>query len=346
MRKLAVTAALAFAGSAAAQDGQLALKVSQPLELSGGISAAYFNNTRETAGEGRDGFGLTNAVLNVRGSSGSMGFDLAVGAFLAPSVWGNVTNSVFSYTSGTVTNNEAGVLWGYVSYSPMDKLTLDAGLLTTNIGYEVVNTYANPNINLGAVWFAQPVIYPGARLTFEVVENITLYAEYAENVGYDNDEIIRGDAFALGSLGSVGGIDYAISYYDYAGFKNFVDVVLSYGVGSVDLGLNIDYQWLDDSASGQDDSAYGVALYIIPSFGSVSVPLRLEYFEEGTSGIYTDVRSPAESGYTVTVTPTFKPAENAFLRAEISYASTDRNYFNNGQDDSRTSLAVELGFTF
>ena len=341
MKKLAAVAVLALAGGSLAQGDQLALRVSQPLELAGGVTGAYFHTTNEGSADSQDGFRLTNVVVNLKGSSGGMGFDLAVGSLLAPTVWSNVSNNMISYTTGNVTNNEAGLLWGYVSFSPFDRITLDAGLLTTNVGYEVVNTYANPNINLGAVWNAQPVIYPGARLTFELTGDISLYAEY------NNDMISpRGDAFALGSLGSIGEISYALNYYDYAGYKNFVDLVLGYGIGSVDLGLNVDYQWLDDAQTGQDDSAYGVAVYVIPNFGNLSVPLRLEYFDEGTSGIYSDPTSPAEKGYTVTLTPTYKPADNSFIRAEVSYLSTDKKVLGGGTEDSKTSLAVELGFTF
>ncbi len=339
--KKVLTASLALAGVVLAQENQPILKISQPLELSGAITGAYFYTNNEGPVDSQDGFRLTNAIVNLKGSSGNMGFDLALGGVFAPSVWLNVSNAISSYTSGALTQNEVGVLWGYVSYSPVKGLTLDAGLLPTNIGYEVVNTYANPNINLGAVWYAQPIIYPGARLTYNVTENISLYAEY------NNDSINpRGDAFALGSSGSFGNMSYALNYYDYAGLRNFIDAVLSYSAGNVDLGLNFDYHWLDDSAKtpNRDVAAYGLAVYIIPQFGNISVPLRLEYFDEGTSGIYSG--GNAQSGYTVTLTPTLKPSDNSFVRAEVSYISTDQYFFNNGTENSKTTLAVELGFTF
>ena len=334
-------AVLGLMGTTFAGDKSLTLKVSQNLELYGSISAGYFYTTNDTNKNSRDAFKLTNAVLGVSGSAGILGFDLAVGAFLGASVWdGGATNSIFSYTKGDITTDEAGLLWASVSVSPIDKLTIDAGLLTTNVGYEVVNTYANPNITLGAVWFAQPVIYPGVRATFNITDDISVYAEY------NNDAIgTKDEAFALGSLGSIAGISYAVSYYDYSSFKNFIDLVLGYTVGNVDLGLNFDYQWLDDSAKtpGQDDSAYGVALYAIPNFGNISVPVRLEYFNEGTSGIYW---GGADKGFTVTVTPTLKPTENTFIRAEVAYISTDKKVFKGGTKDNKTTLAIEAGFTF
>jgi len=48
----------------------------------------------------------------------------------------------------------------------------------------------------------------------------------------------------------------------------------------------------------------------------------------------------------VTVTPTFKPIKNSFVRAEVAYVSTDNRVFKNGTEDNKTTLAVELGFTF
>ena len=341
-KQVLALAVFALAGSSLAEEKTFTLKISQPLELYGGVTGAYLYTTNDNSGDAVDGFRLTNAVIGLTGSSEMMSFDLAIGTFLAPSVWdGGIPNTPISYTTGdSSTSDSMGLLWGYVTLSPFENVSVDAGLLTTNVGYEVINTYSNPNVTLGAVWYAQPVIYPGVRVTFEATEDISFYAEY------NNDSINpRSEAFAVGSLGSFGDLSYALTYYDYTGFKNFVDVVLSYSIGSIDLGLNFDYQWLDDSAKqpGQDDSAYGIALYFIPNFGNISVPVRVEYFDEGTSGIYW---GGADTGYTATITPTFKPSENTFVRAEVSYISTDNKVFKNGTEDTKTTFAVELGFTF
>lgn len=342
-RKLLLTAVLALAGSSLAEEKTFTLKVSQPFELYGGVSGGYFYSTNPISEnrDARDAFKLTNAVVGITGGSDKVSLDLAVGAFLGANIWdGGATQDVISYTSGDVVRNEAGILWGYVTLSPTSNLSVDVGYLTTNVGAEVINTYANKNIILGTIWYAQPVIYPGVRVTFDINDNVSVYAEY------NNDALNpKKEAFALGSLGSLAGIDYAVSYYDYTGFKNLVDVVLEYSINNVELGLNFDYQWLDDSAKapGQDDSAYGVALYATPNFGALSIPVRFEYFDEGTSGIYF---GGADNGYTVTITPTFKPTENSFVRAEVAYISTDNKVFKNGTEDNKTTLAVELGFTF
>ncbi|EDP76200.1 outer membrane beta-barrel protein [Hydrogenivirga sp. 128-5-R1-1] len=351
-KKILLTAVLAFAGSSLAQEKTLSLKISQPMELYGAITGGYFYTTNEGNRDSQDAFRLTNVVVGLSGGGDKVSFDLAVGTLLAPSVWdGGVNNSMISYTNGSSVSNEAGILWGYVTLSPMNRISVDVGYLTTNVGAEVINTYANKNITLGAVWYAQPVIYPGVRVNFQLNEDISLYAEY------NNDAISpRAEAYAVGSLGSLAGIDYALTYYDYTGFKNFIDVVLGYSLGTLEIGLNLDYQWLDSSAksSGQDDTAYGLAVFITPSFKDISVPVRFEYFDEGTSGIYftPDFNGDgtpdayAEKGFSFTVTPTYKPTENSFVRAELSYVSADNKVFKNGNEDNKTTVAVELGFTF
>ncbi len=341
-RKLLLSAILAFAGSSLAQEKTLTLKVSQPLELYGGLSAGYFFTTNTDDGKSsRDKFQVTNAIIGLTGEVGKdikLGFDLAVGGSLWATVFDGGQGDLAYIDAG---NNElkegVGILWSYVTFKPHSMVAIDAGVLTTNVGYELADTYSNPNVTFGAVWFGQPFIYPGVRVTISPLEDIDFYAEYNQEYDLDN--------FAVGVLGERSGVSFALTYYDYRAAKNLIDLVLGYSIGNIDLGLNADYQWLDDSAKtpGQDDSAYGVAIYITPNFGNISVPVRLEYFDEGTSGIYW---GGAEKGYTATITPTYKPTENTFLRAEVAYISTDQKVFKGGTKDNKTTLSVELGFTF
>ncbi len=59
----------------------------------------------------------------------------------------------------------------------VEGLTLDAGVLATMVGYGVANTYANPNITIARIWGGQPVYYGGARLTYELMEGISVFGE-------------------------------------------------------------------------------------------------------------------------------------------------------------------------
>ncbi|MEZ0324111.1 MAG: outer membrane beta-barrel protein, partial [Hydrogenothermaceae bacterium] len=93
------------------------------------------------------------------------------------------------------------------------------------------------------------------------------------------------------------------------------------------LAVNLDYQWLDKTVktTGHDDKGYGLAIYIIPQFDKLSTPIRLEYVNDGSkrkeSGIYNSV----SKAYTLTITPTYKPTKNSYIRAEVSCINSD-NY--------------------
>ena len=344
MKKAAIlgTAMLAISATSLGEEKKFSLKLAQNLEMYGGFTAGFFYSTNLDSGKNAgDKFQITNAIIGLNGEVGKdmkVGFDLAVGGSLWATVFdgGQGDFSYIDISSGTVKEG-VGILWGYASFKPASIVSIDAGVLTTNIGYEVASTYDNPNITFGAVWFGQPFIYPGARLTVSPTDNISVYAEYNNEYNTDN--------FALGALGELMGMSFGLTYYDYSSTKNLIDIVLGYSVGSIDLGFNLDYQWLDDSAKapGQDDTAYGVALYVIPNFGNISLPIRLEYFNEGTSGIYL---GGADNGYTFTVTPTFKPSSNTYVRGEVAYVSTDNPVFKGGTKDSKTTVAIEVGFTF
>ncbi len=306
------------------------------ISLNGVFSGGYAGTTNPD----NDSFILTNLLLGVSGSQKGMfevGFDVAVGGLAMPTVWNGALSvpQSFNFNTYAVDNSAFGIVWGYLSLKPSQMISLDVGLLPTNVGYEVANTYSNPNITLGTTWFAQPVIYPAVRATLEAGP-FSLYAEYNQEFGGDN--------FAVGSLGEIAGISYAVSYYDYKDNKNLVDIVGSMSLGIIDLGINFDYQWLDTAPSGADTSAYGVALYAIPNFGNISLPVRVEYFSEGTTGIYTGASSPAKSGYSFTITPTLKPTSNSFIRAEAAYLGTQEKVLNG--KNSKTTLAVEAGITF
>ncbi len=302
------------------------------IEMSGGVSAGYFYTNN-----------IGNDANNDYFTVSSFGIDLT-----------SKVNSAIGFTAGFGASGQPDLLddsqppsadfeveYAWVSIKPIENLTLDAGKLTTNIGYELYHTYDNPNYTFGMVWYGQPFVYAGARATYTVTEGIDVYAEYNHDAG---------EAFALGSIGSIAGIDYAVSYYDYTANKNLVDVVLSTSVAGIDVALNADYQWLDDSkkVSGNDDSAYGLALYITPKVSeAISIPVRLEYINQGTSDIYkTGIGDNARS---VTVTPTWAPSKNTYLRAEVAYVSTDKKGFvddDGSLEDTRTFIGVEAGFRF
>jgi hypothetical protein len=339
--KFALSAAsLLILGVPVAQSGEkkFPVKSSVELDLYGAFSGGHTSVTNPDG----DSFILTNLVLGVSAKdTGAFDviLDSALGGLSMPTLWdgGLVPPKSFNFSNNSFGATGIGLLWAYMTLNSEGMISLDVGLLPTNVGYEVANTYANPNITLGTVWFAQPIIYPAARINVSFGA-INLYAEYNQDGGADN--------FAFGSLGEIGPVSYAISYFDYENDRNIIDVVGSTSIGSIDLGVNFDYQMLDSAAPGQDQSAFGVAFYFIPNFGSLKLPVRFEYFSEGSTGIYTGAKSIANTGYSLTVTPTFQISKNSYIRAEAAYLQTQEKVFANNTQNNRTVIALEAGFTF
>ncbi len=340
MRKLslALGTSIMLAGSVFAEEKTFRVSSSLDLKLGGALSGGYMatNNNPDM-----DSFVVTNFLVNLSGSQKGMfevGFDIAVGGLAQPTFWngGMSVPQSFNYNSYGMDNPATGLVWSYITLKPAPVLSIDVGLLPTNVGYEVANTYSNPNITLGTVWFAQPVIYPAVRATVNA-GGIDLYAEYNQEFGRDN--------IAVGSLGEIGPLGYAVSYYDYKDAKNLIDFVGSLSLGMIDLGVNFDYQWLDTRGSTRG-YAYGIALYAIPNLGNISLPVRVEYFDEGDTGIYTGASVNAENGYTFTVTPTLKPTPSSYIRAEVAYISTKNKVFGNLDKNNRTVAGIEIGVTF
>jgi len=326
MKKIMGLAAAGLLSIGTASAGTLTVANSE-IEMSGGVTAGYFYTTNND-GENNDYFTVPAFALDLMTEVHSMvGFTVGFGSTKHPDLLEPNPEAEFELE------------YSWVSIRPVEGLTVDAGLLLTNIGYELYHTYDNKNYTYGLVWWAQPLTYPGARVTYSVTEDIDVYAEYTQD---------GGDSFAIGSLGEVSGISYAVSYFDYSAYKNLIDVVLSTELEGFELGLNFDYHWLDDSAKtpGADDTAYGVALYASTKIDVFELPVRIEYINEGTSEIY---GVAGDNAWSFTITPTYRPSDNTFVRAEFAYVATDEKGFTDDKGsskDNRTFIGVEAGFIF
>jgi hypothetical protein len=316
MKKIvgSLAAAALIAGAASAEEVSFNL----PVEVNGGISAGY-----SYADSTAEGFEITNFLVELsRSAESGIGFTAAFGYL--PSNGNSTTGDAF------------GFQYGYLTVAPMNGLTLDAGVLATMVGYEVANTYANPNITIARIWGGQPVYYGGARATYAVNENISVFGEV-------NDDGSDG-AWSLGSTGTVGTIDYVVSYYDKSNPNetDIIDLILSAKLGGFDVAFNGDYQ------IGKDHNGYGTALYITPDLGMISIPIRVEYFKDNGSGAY-----GGNEGWDLAITPTVHFGENGYVRAEVFYYDYDNPEGITGSDaaggysdDSNTVFRVEFGYTF
>lgn len=308
-------------------------------QLSGGIAAGYFNSSN-TGSTNNDAFQVTDVLLQLSraASTQGVGYTAGLGSLAAVSVLEGGVAAPTTYAG-------YGLQYGWVTVTPVSGLTIDAGKLATNVGYEVAPSLTNPHMTLAAIWNGQPVYYPGVRASY-ALGSTTLFAE-VNNDTLTLNSVSSSSANSLGVKGTAAGLDYVASLYNYVGTRNMVDLIASTKLGGVPVAINVDYHMLDDKAKvpGKDDSAYGVALYAKPTMGAVTVPVRAEFMKDGTSMVYGGV----DSGYTFTVTPTYTFPDNTFVRAEVSYVKADNKIFKNKDlvaQDTKTSFGVQAGVLF
>ncbi len=304
---------------------------SASFKISGGVSVSGFYETAAKGnGESGAGIQLTDLLIELSDENKYGAFDIAVGSIVAPTVIGSVGNVNFA-----TVGNGFGLLWANVSIKPVSNLSVEAGILPTNVGYELANTFQNSNITYGLVWNSQPFIYKGVRVTYNA-EKFSFYGEYDRGVelnGNANDH-----AWAIGSFGTLRSLNYSVTYFDYGNFKDLLDLTVGFSLESVDIGLSGDYQWLD---SDKNLSGFGVAFYLVSKIKAFSFPLRLEYVKDrNNSAIY----GFNKGALSVTITPTYKISDNLIFRVEYSFVNTQEKLFNGSKNKS--TVSGEIACTF
>jgi len=181
-------------------------------------------------------------------------------------------------------------------------------------------------------------------------------------------------------------VDVGLHTYNENGNRDIYALTVGGDLGIVSLGLEVDYFKADDglkkawnkfltdvigSSYSASSNAWGAALCAnVKPVAGVQVPVRIEYADNkdtiliptiAAAGLVTPSNagnySAAKKVWTFTITPTYNPTKNTFLRAEISYAkasgsvtpNTSGFLFVNDKGEaktSRTTGAVELGFLF
>lgn len=290
----------------------------QDITLSGGITGAYMYNADI---KDKDAFVVTDALIDLSTETkpGGMGFVLGIGT-LGQNHLASSDGPLTVIGSDGEEAGSVGVQYGWVSVMPTDGLKIDAGKLATNVGYEAAPSYNDANILRGLVWFNQPVYYTGARATYST-GGINVYAEA------NKDAFGAGPGSAIGINGSIGSVNAALNVANVVDTIRIVDIVLSTALGGINVAANIDYESKAEAAKspGSDDDAYGIALYATFPLGEkASLPVRLEYVDDGTSGIYGfGTAGTANTAMTFTITPTYNFSDSTFVRAELAYVSTD-----------------------
>ncbi|WP_299229927.1 outer membrane beta-barrel protein [Sulfurihydrogenibium sp.] len=394
MKKVVGLAAAGLLAVSAANAGQITV-ANTDITLFGGVSASYNgqNNDHALANKGfsKDSFSVNNVIIGLTkpAQDGGIGFTAAFGSWEAPTVVASskVVNDNGLVGYGKTTDFKPWL--AFVTYKPVAGLSLDAGLLWTNFGERPV-TILNPHITRGVLFTANPVLLEGARGTYDAgVAKVYIGAGKAgkdQLMGpvytglhkYSN-YIEAGITSNLKQFGLP--VDVGLHTYNENGNRDIYAATVGGDLGIVSLGLEVDYFKADDGLKkawnpivgttlgktnySASSNAWGAALCAnVKPVAGVQVPVRIEYADNkdtilipviGTSGA--GLGGNAKKVWTFTITPTYNPTKNTFLRAEVSYAKSsgalkagqDAWLFkdaNGNQKTSRTTGAVELGFLF
>jgi len=309
------------------------------VETTGGLSGGYFYASEPGPNAADSEFLLSNLLLEI--SSGDqdlpVGFVFALGETSTPSVLDTPQN-----------NNALSIEYASLTITPFPGVSIETGLLMPNSGYEATYTYENQNILLGAVASQQPYNAYGTKIGFEI-EDLYIWAGYYRD-RLDNEEYDSADeAWEIGVCATVFEIDINLYHYHIGGFRQLTGVSIERTFRNVDIGLDLDYwAWAGSIRNVYgSNSSIGGAVYVSPTFGSFSIPVRLEYVHQEESQIYLESIN-AERIFTATVTPTYHCNENTFVRVETAYVQADTAFAGkNGNTESDTfSLAMEVGFFF
>lgn len=309
------------------------------IRIAGGISAGYFYASNPGEDTSEDAFLLSNFLVEISSSDEDLpiGFVAAFGETSTPSLLDTPEN-----------NTDLDIEYASLTLTPVNNLSLEAGLLQPNAGFENTYTYANENIILGAVASQQPYNAYGARAAYDV-NGLSFWGGYFKERLDDEEYNSPDSAWEIGLSGSILENCFSFYHYNIKDQRNLTGAVIERTIDNMDIAFVIDY-WRWNSAMKNffgSSSAIGGAFYISPCFGRLSVPMRFEYIDQKKSQIY--IENPdTEDIYTVTVSPTWHFNENAYIRAEAAYVKADGAFADEDGSikDDRINMAIEAGFTF
>jgi hypothetical protein len=358
------------------------------------VSASYNaqNNDHAFANNGfsKDSFSVNNVIVGLTkpAQDGGIGFTAAFGSFEVPTVVASskVVNDNGLIGYGKTTDFKPWL--GYVTYKPVAGLSLDAGLLWTNFGEKPL-TILNPHITRGILFTANPVLLEGARATYDAdvvkayvgtgkVGKDQLFGSYYKGLDNYNNYIEAGITSNLKQFVGLP-VDVGLHTYNENGNRDIYALTVGGDLGIASVGLEADYFKADDglknawnSKMGKTTSkdAWATALYAnVKPMANIQVPVRIEYANNKDTALIPVLANVGNTTYngtnydtakkvwTFTITPTYNPTKNTFLRTEISYTKASGSVddkksgylFVNDKGEpktSRTTGAVELGFLF
>jgi hypothetical protein len=317
------------------------IKISSPylgnISITGGISGGYFINNNEGEEGKKDNFVLTNLLIDISSEmeNGLLGFNVGLGGVTTPSVFDSPNDTIPDFH----------VEYAAMNLKPIKSLpglSFEVGLLQPDSGYECTYTFNNRNVTVGALASQQPYNAAGVRVNYAFSEDLRIWSGIFKYRLDDDEYRIEFDdgygnvlsrstqnsySWEAGIADSIGGVGLSLYHYHLTGLRHLTGIAAEYTMNNLYMALNVDYwRWSSEMERYfEDHSSIGAALYLAPSFKKFSLPLRLEYIQQGKSKIYLPIQD-AEDIYAATITPTYNFTDNVLIRTEVAYVHADNGF--------------------
>lgn len=322
-------------------------------------ASSTFDGTADVDGDGTSDL-AEGAMLNENGFSLAFaGLDLGYEG----KGWGVTTNLRFGpgvteyYAIDPVLGGVGAITQAYVTWAPIDSLSLDFGQFGTIFGAEVAESWNNLNYTRGALYYAmQPFWHTGLRAGIGLSDSMSLTLMLVN----DANQISlapTSDLQAAAQLGiNAGDLGLAVGTLQTLGTANafvdrFFDVVVTYTTGGFSLIFNGDLNVADLPGEAFGGSTfYGLSLAAGYEFSDMfGVALRGEFLDNDM-----DVENDEVATGTLTLDTRPVPgAENVVLRWDNRIEGGPTGAFNDGGGDptdlwfaSTIGLAISTDGTF
>lgn len=296
-----------------------------------------------------DGFALAFAGADIAYAGDTFGATLSLR--LGPGV-----NRFYGADQGPFGTNH--LTQAYVTWKPVDHLTLDLGQFYTLFGAEVAESFRNVNYSRGALYYAmQPFWHTGLKANYTINDKLAFNAMVVNGV---NSTFEGNKSPTLGVQALVAPIDALLLAVGFMGalhprdgddetsatknFENFFDVIATLTLGDFKLVNNFDLNLYRQRGAKDSENWWGVSVapaYAITTW--VGIGARVEYLSDSANAVFgmkTDetgaANAKAANLMTLTGTLDFKPLPNSgalVLRPELRYEHASDEYFLDGNNE-------------
>jgi hypothetical protein len=278
-------------------------------------------------------------------------------------------NNIRAATSSTTST---AIKQAYVAFVPISSvaalktLKVTAGQFSTHIGYEVVESYQNPNYMLGNLFGYGPFYHTGAKVDYSIMDGkfgvmagaVNGWDLQADNnadktvIGQISAKPISGLSIFLNYAGGNESSKYSTTVSNVGGMRHIGDLVVQYQVmKALKVGLNVVAGHNRTNRDAQAQQWGGAALYLTYAFNDIiSLSWRTDYFEDkqyargllGQTGATTNGMTVIGNTLTGNIS---LYGGHILVRPEVKYDIADKLVYGGGTELHKTNWTALVAVT-